>query len=218
MSPRLAPRSAAHGLRLLRPPPEAETTTRARVIAAQQGDERALRALYDAHVQALAGLCLRLLRNHADAEEVVQDAFVSAFAKLGELREPERFRPWLNTIAVRLVQRKRRKERLLAFLGFATAHTIPLDALAAPASPEEARSQLRALDVALGTLPERQRLAWMLRHVEDEPLESVAAACSCSLATVKRWLVAAEIHLARAFEPEAVRDESCPPSTRRARA
>jgi RNA polymerase sigma-70 factor (ECF subfamily) len=41
-------------------------------------------------------------------------------------------------------------------------------------------------------LPAHQRIAWMLQHVEGEPLESVAAACNCSLATVKRWIAAAD--------------------------
>lgn len=217
MAARTASHSAARALRLVQATPD--PAEQAELVArAQAGNERALRAIYDQHVQHLAGLALRLLRNRADAEEIVQESFVAAFRKIADLREPERLRSWLTAITVRLVQRKRRRERLLAFLGFAPTHAIPLDALAAPASPEEARSQLRALDVALGALPERHRLAWMLRHVEDEPLESVAAACDCSLATVKRWLASAEAHLDRAFEPDAALTPSARPSTRRARA
>lgn len=178
---------------------------------AQAGDNAALRELYERHVQALGGLCLRLLRHRADAEEVVQEAFVAAFRKLGDLREPERFKPWLTSIAVRLVQRRRRKERFLRALGLSNQHEIPLDDLAAPVSPEESRSELRALDAALAALPESNRLAWMLRHVEDEPLDTIAAACNCSLATVKRRISYAEEHLARALE----HTEPAPPSTRR---
>lgn len=208
---RTAPLFAARALRLVQAAPDPALLVE-QVVRAQRGDESALRALYDAHVQHVAGLALRLLRNRADAEEIVQDTFVAAFTKLSDLREPERLRSWLTAIAVRRIQKKRRKERVLALLGFTATNAIPLEALAAAASPEEARSQLRALDVALSRLPERHQLAWMLRHVEDEPLDSIAEACECSLATVKRWLDAADERLARTLEPDGV-----PPSSRRVR-
>jgi RNA polymerase sigma-70 factor (ECF subfamily) len=52
--------------------------------------------------------------------------------------------------------------------------------------------ELRWLDAALARIDDRERIAWMLRHVEGLALEEVAEACSCSLATVKRRISAAE--------------------------
>lgn len=133
---------------------------------------------------------------------MVQESFVTAFAKLETLREPDRFRSWIVAIAVRYVRKRRRRERFLRALGF-HGDELPLDALAAVGTPVEARAELRVLDAALATLPEGHRFAWILRHVEEEPLEAVAEASECSLATAKRWVAAADLVLSRALEHRA---------------
>ena len=58
-------------------------------------------------------------------------------------------------------------------------------------SPED-RALLVGLYRCLDRLPLEQRLAWVLRHVQGEQLEDVARLCSCSLATAKRRIAAAE--------------------------
>jgi RNA polymerase sigma-70 factor (ECF subfamily) len=62
------------------------------------------------------------------------------------------------------------------------------------ASPQD-RALLAELYRALDRLPVQQRLAWTLRHAEGLELAAVAQACDCSLATVKRWIGAAEAAL-----------------------
>ena len=59
------------------------------------------------------------------------------------------------------------------------------------ASPEQ-RAELALLDRALARLPQKPRTAWILRHVVGCSLEEVAAACDCSLTTIKRRLGEAE--------------------------
>ena len=48
-------------------------------------------------------------------------------------------------------------------------------------------------------MPANQRIAWALRHIEGEPLESVASLCGCSLATAKRRILAASLVIEEAF-------------------
>jgi RNA polymerase sigma-70 factor, ECF subfamily len=69
------------------------------------------------------------------------------------------------------------------------------------ASPQE-RALLGELYRALDRLPAHQRLAWTLRHAEGLELAAVAQACDCSLATVKRWIGAAEAALRREVDHE----------------
>jgi RNA polymerase sigma-70 factor (ECF subfamily) len=181
-------------LRLVR---EGDPTPDARLVqAARGGDRAALHKLYTRHGAYIAGMCARLLRCRDEAQEVTQDTFVRAFSQLDQLRDGDAFRPWLAQIAVRLARRHLRRQRFLRFFGVRGEEDASLDALS-DGAPAEARAELRQLDEALLRLPSEQRIAWMLRHVEGEPLEQVAAACGCSLATVKRWIDAADTAVRR---------------------
>jgi RNA polymerase sigma-70 factor (ECF subfamily) len=163
------------------------------VERAKGGDRWAEEAIYRRHVQPLAGLAIRVLRNRAEAEDVVQDTFAIALDQLGSLREGAALRGWLWQIAVSQVRRRLRRRRLLRVIGLdTTVDDAALEALAAETVSGETRAELAQLDRVLAELPIGQRIAWMLRHVEGETLEHVAEACSCSLATAKRWIAAAD--------------------------
>ena len=163
------------------------------VIRARSGDRKAEELLYRAHVSSVHAVATRLLGRHDEAEDVVQDAFVTALSRLQQLRDPSLFRAWLLRITVREVQRRFRRRKLLRALGISqSSEEGGLLEQARPMLPAEARAELAALDRALATLPARERVAWLLRHVEGLELTEVASACDTSLATIKRWLARAE--------------------------
>jgi len=178
---------------MARPREAAGETDAALVAGALAGDRASKERLYLKHVDYVAGMCARLLRSVEASEDVVQDAFVIALQNLESLRDPPAFRPWLASIAISQVRRRLTRRRLLGFLGLDRGlDDAPLDELARDDTSAEARLELAALDLVLRGLPPNQRIAWMLQHVEGEPLEHIAVACSCSLATVKRWIAAAD--------------------------
>src|ERR1700710_449169 len=81
-------------------------------IRVAAGDEAALAAIYDRYAPRLLGFCQSMLRRQADAEDCLQDVFVIAATKLGELREPALLRSWLFSVArhtclARIDKRKR---------------------------------------------------------------------------------------------------------------
>jgi RNA polymerase sigma-70 factor (ECF subfamily) len=170
----------------------------ARVVA---GDRAAEEMLYRRHAPSVLRLATRLLRSNEDASDVLQDAFVSAFEDIGALREHDAFRAWVHRIAVRLVHRRFRRRRLLAMIGLDERHDeVSLESLADESASPEARVELRWLDAALLRIDDRERVAWMLRHVEGLALEEVAEACDCSLATAKRRIAAADAVVQRHLE------------------
>jgi RNA polymerase sigma-70 factor (ECF subfamily) len=178
------------------------------VARVRSGDPGAKKRLYVKHVDYIAGMCARLLRSVETSEDVVQDTFVIAFSKIESLRDPGAFRGWLASIAISEVRHRLARQRLLQFLGLDDGRDgSPLDDLARDDLSIEARSELAALDLILRRLPANQRIAWMLRHVEGEPIDVVADACRCSRATVKRWIAAAD---ARVQEYVAIRREEGP--------
>jgi RNA polymerase sigma-70 factor (ECF subfamily) len=168
------------------------------------GDRAAEELLYRQHVDAVMGLAVRLLGRAGEAEDVVHDAFVTAFESLDRVRDPAAFRAWLLRVTVRHAHRRFRRRTLLRRLGLDhAADDAALAQLAAPGLPSEAIAELRKLDGVLARLPAEQRIAWLLRHVEGLELAEVAAACGVSLATVKRRIAAAQAHVDRhVLDPE----------------
>ncbi len=71
------------------------------VLAARAGDRAAYGALYERHATPIHDFVLRLTRSRADAADVTQDVFITALERLGQLRDPERFRSWVFQIAHR---------------------------------------------------------------------------------------------------------------------
>jgi RNA polymerase sigma-70 factor (ECF subfamily) len=163
------------------------------VAAVLAGDRSAEEALYRRHAPSVLRLATRLLRSKEDASDVLQDAFVTAFEDVAALREPDAFRAWVHRIAVRLVHRRFRRRRLLGLLGLDRRNDeLSLESLADESASPEARVELRWLDAALARIDDKDRIAWMLRHVEGLALEEVAETCECSLATVKRRIAVAD--------------------------
>jgi RNA polymerase sigma-70 factor (ECF subfamily) len=179
--------------------PTADTLGDAELVArALDGDRWSRDVLYRRHAPYLLAISVRLLSDHREGEEVVQDTFVRAFEQLGTLHDPAALRPWLARIAVSLVRRRLRRGRLLRSLGLdRSPDDATLAALAAPALRPDDRVELALVDRMLHRMPADLRIAWMLRRVEGLPLAQVASVCACSLATAKRRVAAADAEVAR---------------------
>jgi RNA polymerase sigma-70 factor, ECF subfamily len=174
-------------------PPVAERSDAELVALLLAGRRGADAALYQRHAKAVLAVATRLLGRTADAEDVVQDTFLTAFECIRQLRDPALFRPWLTRITVRHVHRRFRRRRLLHALGLDRGEDdAALARLALAPFDTETRAELARLDTALHALAPRQRVAFMLRHVEGYDLTEVADACGASLATIKRWLQRAD--------------------------
>lgn len=166
------------------------------VKRALRGEQFALQLLYRRHVSALTERVTLLLSRSAEAEDVVQDAFVAAFRDLRQLVDPTRFEAWLMRIAVHQVHRRFRRRRLLARLGLDRGvDDARLERVVDPSASPEVRADLARLDDALGRLPVAPRLAWVLRYVEGCELKELADQCGCSLATAKRRIAQADVAL-----------------------
>jgi RNA polymerase sigma-70 factor (ECF subfamily) len=150
-------------------------------------------AIFRRYVADITTLVERLLRRRHEADDIVQDTFADAFLSLGELRDPSALRAWLNGIAVRRVRRRVRKLAVLRAFGFDRGlDDSTLELLAAPGLSPEDRVALGHIGEVLMRLGTDDRIAWMLRHVEGETLESVASIMGFSLATAKRRIAHAD--------------------------
>jgi RNA polymerase sigma-70 factor (ECF subfamily) len=164
------------------------------VRAPHAGQDSALDQAFRAHSPLVATTALRILGRREDAEDLVQDVFIKAGKWLARLDEPAALRGWLLKVTVRLAWRRLRMRRWRVTLGLDGAYDYAEIAGAGRMSPEDAAFMAEVYRI-LDHLPARERLAWSLRNVDGERLEDVAERCACSLATVKRWIAAAQARL-----------------------
>ena len=137
--------------RLMRPKQKSPTDAQSRsaerrvIRRAQHGDEKAMRELIDSHKDRLFAFLLRTVRDHHDAEEVCQEAFLRAFRSLDSFNLDYRFSTWLFTIGYRLcLNLMRSKKDVTADLDFTTLPTADVPVDTGSALSEEAR-QLKTL-------------------------------------------------------------------------
>jgi RNA polymerase sigma-70 factor (ECF subfamily) len=157
------------------------------VRAGQRGDRQALGLLFDRFHRRVARLCLSFPAvSQADADDLVQEVFVRAFRGLSGLREPERFEPWLLSIA---------RRRCLTHLGRAArARAEELDEAALPAPGDGEAQAERALELkevaaAAEGLPDSSaKQAGFLFYRDGLDTGQIAAAMGAPVSTVTTWL------------------------------
>lgn len=143
--------------------------------------------LYRRYAAFVAYLGNRLLGYHSDVEDLVQDVFL--VASQNDLRgSPDVIRWWLKKVAVRKAINRLRWRSVRHRFGLrSVADPDAID----PAADPETRMLVVQLHRVLDGLPVAERVAWVLRHQDGEPLEGVASITGCSLATAKRRIKAA---------------------------
>jgi RNA polymerase sigma-70 factor (ECF subfamily) len=157
------------------------------VRRATSGDRWAEEAIFRKHAEFVGALGRRLLGDPVEADDIVQETFLDAFAGLRGLAHPNRLRGWLAGIATHKIHRRFRRRRLLAIFGLdRSSHDAMLAASAHESAPAEVRAELARLDAVLRDVPDVDRAAWLLRYVEGFGVSEVAELCTCSLNTAKR--------------------------------
>ncbi|MBK8002507.1 MAG: RNA polymerase sigma factor [Gemmatimonadetes bacterium] len=156
------------------------TPTDAELVArARGGDRQSYAALIERHRASLERYALRLLGEREEAEEALQDTLIRAWAALSQCAEPDRVRGWLFRILVnRCRTRLARANRLVrGAAGDAALASVP-------AAPRDDGWQ-EELTRALAALPEEQREAFLLKHVEAFSYEEMAELTGQSVPALK---------------------------------
>jgi RNA polymerase sigma-70 factor, ECF subfamily len=142
------------------------------VAAVRAGEREAFSELVRRHQALLYRQALATVRDPDAAADLVQDTFVRAYTRLRSCKEPHRFRAWVYTIL---------RNQVRDYLKNVRRRSVPWDEHTAPAASaenpqrdaEEADFRGR-LSAALETLPQAQREAFLLKHVEDLSYEEMS--------------------------------------------
>lgn len=172
------------------------------VEAAHGGDRAAFDALVRTEVDRVYRLALAITGNEADASDATQDAFVSAWRSIRDLRDPAAFDTWLTRLTVnasRMVLRGRRR-RLVREI--AVADVDPMAPRGGGGSRDGAAEDAIDLQAALSRLQPEQRAILVLHHLEGRGLAELASILGVPEGTVKSRLHAARLALQRCLDRE----------------
>ncbi len=153
------------------------------------------------HLRRVFVMIHRIVGNVADAQDLTQEAFIKALQREEQLKDAEKAAHWLSRIATNTAIDFLRRHGRASF--------TPVDDLVAPlASPRSEDPESRVLQAegqaymedGLRLLTPRERLALILRDVEDLPAEEVARRLGCSKATVRSHIANARVKMRRYIE------------------
>ncbi|MFI9822027.1 RNA polymerase sigma factor [Streptomyces sp. NPDC052013] len=185
----------------MRPPKPARSATPDRVLAvrASEGDDDAFAVLVRRHSRPLLALARHLLGSQADAEDVVQDAFLSAWRRLPEFRHSASFGTWMYRIVTNRCLNTLRRPRAVPL--DKVPEPVAHDASASPASAAEADAATAALLQALRALHPDLRACWVLRELHGLHYQEIAHVTGTSEQTVRGRLFRARRALQEAMRP-----------------
>jgi RNA polymerase sigma-70 factor (ECF subfamily) len=179
-------------------PKQAKATEAQAIERAKQGDEAAFEVLYHQHKRRVYSLCLRMVSNPAQAEDLAQEAFLQLFRKIGTFRGESAFSTWLHRMTVNVVLMNLRKKGLPVV---SLEETMETD-------EESPRKELGAQDLkltgsidrlqlqrAIDKLPPGYKTVFVLHDVEGFEHNEIAEMVGCSIGNSKSQLHKARLKL-----------------------
>ncbi len=179
-------------------PKQAKATEAQAIERAKQGDEAAFEVLYHLHKRRVYSLCLRMVSNPAQAEDLAQEAFLQLFRKIGTFRGESAFSTWLPRMTVNVVLLNLRKKGLPLV---SLEETMETD-------EESPRKELGAQDLkltgsidrlqlqrAIEKLPPGYKTVFVLHDVEGFEHNEIAEMVGCSIGNSKSQLHKARLKL-----------------------
>ncbi|MGH9608101.1 MAG: RNA polymerase sigma factor [Bryobacteraceae bacterium] len=165
-----------------------------------QAETEAQTRFVEQHLRRIFLLIYRIVGNSDDAQDLTQETFIKALQRQSQLKNLDKTANWLSRIATNTAIDFLRRNRRISF---SDVSELP-DAFAAPGeTPEQLllRGERKLyLEDALATLTGRERMALLLRDVEDIPAEQVARQMNCSMATVRSHIANARIKFRRYWD------------------
>ena len=164
------------------------------IARARRGDADAFEQLVEAYRNQVFRLALRMCGNEADADEVAQEAFLSAWKGLPNFRGESRFSTWLYQLtthaAIDLLRREKRQAAAEDIDGITAADDAP-----SPQQQAERAETRREVRAALMQLPEEYRQVLLLRFMQELSYEEIGQALKLPAGTVKSRLNRAKAQL-----------------------
>lgn len=171
--------------------------------AASGGDMSAFEEIYQRHHRRVYSICLRMLQNASEAEDLTQDVFIQLYRKVGSFRGDSAFTTWLHRLTVNQVLMHFRK-RTVKFEKTTEEGETPVQIVSGTENPFKMPIVDKiALENAIAQLPAGYKSVFMLHDVEGFEHEEVARILGCSVGTSKSQLHKARLKLRKLLKKKA---------------
>ncbi len=148
----------------------------------QDGDMVAFREIVNRYKDRLMNVIGRMPLATEEVEDIIQDAFMRAYQHRASFDFKHCFSTWLYTIALNLARNELRKKKKYKFVDIFDMQNQEMETAVDPKLPSTLGP---ALEVAIGSLPDKYKTAFMLRDIEEMSYDEVARILSVPLGTVK---------------------------------
>ena len=171
--------------------------------AAAHNDMASFEEIYKRHHRRVYSVCLRMLQNTSEAEDLTQDVFIQLYRKIGSFRGDSAFTTWLHRMTVNQVLMHFRK-RTVKYERTTEEGETPVQIVSGTADPGRMRIVDKiALDNAIEHLPPGYKNVFVLHDVEGFEHEEVARILGCSVGTSKSQLHKARLKLQKLLKKKA---------------
>jgi RNA polymerase sigma-70 factor (ECF subfamily) len=173
------------------------------------GDRDAYSVLMERHFATVFRVSFRITGNHQDAEEAAQEAFLRAYNKLPTFRQTAGFGTWVYRIAMNcafnLVERRSREASWDAAPLFTEdgSERFASESFLRPENALLDREAVGLREWAMDQLTPMERAAFVLRHMEEQPIAAISSALDLPANSVKQAIFRAVGKLRRALRAEA---------------
>jgi RNA polymerase sigma-70 factor (ECF subfamily) len=185
---------------------EMNTNDKVLIILAKQGDESALRELYETHYEMIYRLAYRYVKSQPDAEDILQETFIKAFKAIQkfDFNISSNFSAWIYQICVRCsydYHRKRKKIKSDQTSSLTDMYTEPEAQNSSPENLAISNQTMQQVKNAMSVLSPKQHIIFELRHLQHRALKEIAERLQISPSTVKKQLERAVGKLRIQLEP-----------------
>ena len=190
------------------------------ITKAKKGDQDAFGQLVLAHQNKVFSLCVHMMGNREEAEDMAQEAFLKAWRSLGGFQGESSFATWMHRLTTNLcldhLRKQARRQNISVAVSLDDEETVfaePADPGSDPQQELERKERQRALVERLKELPEHHRRPLVMREVAEMSYQEIADALELDLGTVKSRIARAREALRKRlladgnfFEPGASKD------------
>lgn len=170
---------------------------------AANGDMFSFEEIYQRHHRRVYSICLRMLQNASEAEDLTQDVFIQLYRKIGSFRGDSAFTTWLHRMTVNQVLMHFRK-RNVKFEKTTEEGETPVQIVIGSENPNKMPIVDKiALEHAIAQLPAGYKNVFLLHDVQGYEHEEVAKILGCSVGTSKSQLHKARLKLRKLLQKKA---------------
>lgn len=154
------------------------------VVKTLRGDRASFDRLIERYQRLVYSIAHRIVGNHTEADDLVQAIFLRAYSGLKSFTVGTEFRTWLYTVAVNTSLNVRKQSRRQHDLVLSAARKAPTETAGEQGADLDRQERREALERAIQTLPEDQRVALLLRIRDGLSHDQIAKICDCPTATI----------------------------------